>query len=79
MSGDTGLKALTELRSNLAFEMQFESKTLEEYWYSAMVMFPRLRETSLAVLTPFATTYPCESGFSSRWSIKMKSKKRLNA
>ena len=52
MSDDEELKEdVIELCSNHAPEMQFESKTLEEYWYSAMDMFPRLCETALAVLT----------------------------
>jgi len=64
MSGDGELREdRIELRLNRAIEMQFESKTLDEYWCSAMVMFPRLRESALVVLIPFATTYLCEHSF----------------
>jgi len=46
---------------------------------SGMVMFPRLCETALVVLIPFATTYLCKSGFSNILSIKTISRNRLNA
>jgi len=46
-------------RSNRVLKMQSESKTLEEYWWAAMVMFPRLCETALAVIILLATTYLC--------------------
>jgi len=44
-------------------------------------MFPKLSETAVAALNPFATTYLCDSGFtgSTLLSIKMKSRNRLNA
>jgi len=70
---------LIKLRSNRTFEMQFDSKTLEEYCCSAMVMFPRHCSAAPAVLIPCATTYQSESRFSTSLSIKMKSKNLLNA
>ncbi|CAM1323965.1 ZBED8 (predicted) [Pycnogonum litorale] len=80
MSDDGELKEdLIELCTNRVLEMQFESKTLEEYWCLAMDMFPRLCEKALGVLIPFATTYLSESGFSTLLSIKTKSRNRLNA
>lgn len=54
---------LIELRTNPVLEMQFESKTLEQYWYSVMDMFPRLCEKVLTVLILFMATYLCKSGF----------------
>lgn len=54
MSDDEGLKEdPIDLRTNQALEMQFESKTLEEFWCAAQ-MFPRLGEKALSVLIPFA-------------------------
>jgi len=47
-------KDFIEMRSNRALEMQFESNTLEEFWWSAMVMLPRFYETVPAVLIPYA-------------------------
>uniref|UniRef100_UPI00358EB4CC protein FAM200C-like n=1 Tax=Myxine glutinosa TaxID=7769 RepID=UPI00358EB4CC len=79
MSYDEELKEdLIDLRTNRALEMQFESKTLEVFWCAALDMFPRLGGKALRVLIPFATTYLCESGFSSLLSIKTKSRNRLN-
>ena len=60
-------------------KMQFESKTLEEYWCCSMNIFPKLSEKALSTHIPFATTYLCESGFSTFLSIKTKSRNRLNA
>ena len=43
MSDDDKLKKdLIYLRKNCSLEMEFEIKTLEEYWCSAMYMFQRL-------------------------------------
>uniref|UniRef100_UPI00358EA82C protein FAM200C-like n=1 Tax=Myxine glutinosa TaxID=7769 RepID=UPI00358EA82C len=79
MSNDEELKEdLIDLRTNRALEMQFESNTLEEFWCAALDMFPRLGGKALRVLIPFATTYLCESGFSSLLSIKTKSRNCLN-
>jgi len=65
MSDDGELKQdLIEVRSNRALEMHFESKNLEEYWCSSVVMFSRFSEIAQAVLILFATTYLCDSGFS---------------
>ena len=45
MPDDEKLKDdLIELRTNRVLEMEFECKTLEQYWYLAMDMFPRLCE-----------------------------------
>ena len=47
----------------------FWEKTLEENWFSAMVMFPKHWETARAVLIPFATMYICKPGYSTPLSI----------
>ena len=79
MSGDVEFEEeLIDLRSNRALELQFDSKSLEQYWCLALSSFPKLSETALSVLIPFATTYLCESGFSTLLSIKTKSRNRLN-
>ena len=58
--------------------MQFECKTLEEYWCRSMFMFLKLSEKALNTLISFATTYLCEYGFSTLFLIKTKSRNRLN-
>ena len=70
---------LIELRTNHVLEMQFESKTMDQYWSLAMDIYPKLCEKALSVLNPFATTYLCQSGFSAILSIKTKSKNHLSA
>ena len=57
--------------------MQFENKTLEEYWCSAIVSFLGLCITRGFI--PFVTTWLCESGFRTLLSIKTKSRNRFNA
>ena len=60
--------------------MQFESKTLEQYWCCTMTFhFSRLCEKALSMLIPFATTYLCKFGLSTFWSIKNKSRNSLNS
>ena len=78
MLDDKSLKdELIELCMDRFLKMQFESKTLEEYWCCSMNIFPKLSEKALSTHIPFATTYLCESGFSTFLSIKTKSKKPL--
>ena len=70
--------SFVELCTNRFLKMQFESKTLEQYWCCAMNMFTRLCEKSLITTIPFATTYLCEYGFSTLLSVKTKLRHRLN-
>ena len=80
MPDDEKLKDnLIELSTKRFLKMQFERKTLEQYWCCAIKMFPRLCEKALSMFIPFATTYLCESGFSTLLSIKTKSRNQLNA
>ena len=80
ISDDESLKdELIEFCMDRFLKMQFESKTLEEYWCCSMNIFIKLSEKALSTLIPFATTYLCESGFSTLLSIKTKSRNRLNA
>ncbi|XP_028966643.1 protein ZBED8-like [Galendromus occidentalis] len=55
---------LIELRVDRALAMEIKIKSLEEFWSSIRAGYPRLAEKALRVLLPFATTYLCESGFS---------------
>ena len=65
MADDELLKdKLIKLCTNSFPKMQFESKTLEQYWCCVLNMLPRFCEKALSMLIPFATTYLCESGFS---------------
>ena len=80
MPDDKSLKdKFIEFCTNRFLKMLFESKCLEQYWCCTMNMFPRLCEKAPRMLIPFATTYLCESRFSTLLSIKTKSSNRLNA
>lgn len=62
-----------ELQINQHLEIKFESKTLAEFWYTALDMFLRFGGKAFKVLVPFAT-YLCEFEFSSLLSIKTTSR-----
>ena len=51
---------------------------LATFWCAQLEMFPQLAESALNILVPFATTYLCESGFSTLVSIKTKPRNRLD-
>ena len=51
---------------------------LSTFWCAQLEMFPLLARSALNILVPFATTYLCESGFSTLVSIKTKPRIRLD-
>ena len=53
-------------------------KTLTEFWYAMRHSYPNVALLSLRVLVPFASTYLCESGFSTVLQIKTKARSRLD-
>lgn len=69
MSHDEELKDFIELQINQPLEMKSESKTLDEFWYTAIDMFLRFGGKAFNVLIPFATDL-CEFEFSSLLSNK---------
>jgi hypothetical protein len=58
--------------------LEFNSKGLEEFWYSLREAYPRIVNRAMEVLIPFATTYLSESGFSTLVTLKTKSRNRLD-
>uniref|UniRef100_A0A250Y343 Protein ZBED8 n=1 Tax=Castor canadensis TaxID=51338 RepID=A0A250Y343_CASCN len=71
-------KDLAELRASGQILMEFETKKLEDFWCAQLKAFPNLAKTALEILTPFATTYLCELGFSSLLHFKTKSRNCFN-
>ena len=69
---------LVEMRASKKIKMEFESMHLAAFWCAQLEMFPQLAKSSLNILVPFATTYLCESGFSTLVSIKTKPRNRLD-
>jgi hypothetical protein len=51
---------------------EFNSKSLGEFWCSLIEAYPRLVKRAVKALISFATTYLCESGFSTLVTIKTK-------
>lgn len=49
-----------------------------EFWISLSNEYPDLCQEALKKLVPFATTYLCESGFSTLTTIKTKSRNKLD-
>ena len=58
--------------------MSFNSKSIGDFWISLGRAYPLLVKNAMAAIIHFATTYLCESGFSSLVVIKTKSRNRLN-
>ncbi|XP_066958820.1 zinc finger BED domain-containing protein 5-like [Macrobrachium rosenbergii] len=56
----------------------FPSNSLSSFWCSMMESYPKTRDLAVRVLLPFASTYLCESGFSSLLAIKTKSRNELS-
>lgn len=64
--------------SSWDLKMKFETLSLSNYWMYVKKDFPILAESALKCLLPFATTYLCESGFSTLKVLKTKHRARLN-
>lgn len=69
---------LIEMTSSWDLKMKFETLSLSNYWMYVRNDFPILAESALKFLLPFATTYLCESGFSTLKVLKTKHRARLN-
>jgi len=52
--------------------MELHSIQLDTFWCMQLNTFPQLAKVAPEVLAPFATTYLCESGFSTFLHIKTK-------
>ncbi|XP_045114813.1 protein FAM200A-like [Portunus trituberculatus] len=55
----------------------FQSNSLSSFWCS-MMESSKISDLAVRVLLPFASTYLCESGFSSLLAIKTKSRNKLS-
>jgi len=67
-----------ELRNDSSARDQFKEKTLNEFWCGMHQKYANVAALALRVLLPYASTYLCESGFSTLLHIKSKSRNRLN-
>lgn len=69
---------LIDLRTKSLLRMDFNSKTLGEFWCSVKEAYPLLVRRAMDAIIPFATVYLCETGFSTLVAIKTKQRNRLN-
>ena len=67
-----------DLRNDSSARDVFQEIPLSQFWCTMYKSYPQLSELAFRILLPFATTYLCESGFSSLVSIKSKSRNRRN-
>ncbi|XP_013776627.1 protein ZBED8-like [Limulus polyphemus] len=72
-------EGIIDIQNDHAAKMEFEVKTLENFWASQITRFPNISKKALTVLVPFATTYLCEVGFSTLLHVKSKFRNRFEA
>jgi hypothetical protein len=70
---------LIDLQNKALLKQGFSNQNLDEFWCSQIAAHPVLAKKALSALIPFATTYLCESGFSTLVSVKTKARNRLDA
>ena len=65
------------MRHNLELKATFFANSKEVFWVSLLPTFPTLSQRALSLLTKFATTWLCESGFSLILGMKTKTRSKL--
>jgi hypothetical protein len=70
---------LIDLQSKALLKHGFSNQSLDEFWCSQIASYPVLAKKALSALIPFATTYLCESGFSTLVSVATKVRNLLDA
>ena len=74
---DSILEEMNILRFDSDAKIVFKQVNLINFWCTMRHTYQNLADQALKVLLPFATTYACESGFSSMVVIKTKFRNRL--
>ena len=76
---NSGIDPNAEEEVSKAMKLAFKNKTEDfRFWLSLHDSYSLLRKKASAILVQFATTYPCEAGFSDLAGIKTKSRNRFN-
>jgi hypothetical protein len=70
---------LIDLQRKALLTQGLSNQNLDEFWCSQIAAYPVLAKKTLLALIPYATTYLCESGFSTLVSVKTKARNRLDA
>jgi hypothetical protein len=63
---------LIDLQSKTLLTQGFSNQNLDKFWCSQIAAYAVLAKKAFSALIPFATTYLCESGFSTLVSVKTK-------
>ena len=66
-----------ELTRDSSAKDKFRAQGLEDFWVHVRETYPQLSTNTLNILIQFSTTYLCESGFSTSFTIKPKQQNRL--
>lgn len=69
---------LIDMTNSGDLKLNFEALPLSDYWLHVRKDYPTLADRALKCLLPFATTYLCESGFSTLKVLKTKHRARLH-
>ncbi|XP_068220043.1 protein FAM200A-like [Palaemon carinicauda] len=72
---------IIELKQHVSLSAKhtFREMCSSDFWIEMTNSSPSVAKMALKVLIPFATTYECESAFSTLLAIKSKSRNRLEA
>uniref|UniRef100_UPI00358F884D protein FAM200C-like n=1 Tax=Myxine glutinosa TaxID=7769 RepID=UPI00358F884D len=68
---------LIEFQNDSGCRDVFEASSISEFWPKMMGSYPNIVKECLRKLLPFATTYLCESGFSTLVQLKTKAQNHL--
>ena len=71
-------KELIDLRASELLKIEFNAKTLEEFWSFQQQSYQSLGKQAIRSMIPFATTYLCEAGFSALVTMKTKHRNRMD-
>ena len=66
-----------ELVHNSFAKDEFQILSISEFWAKMYLLYPTVSEQALIIIVPFSSTYLCESGFSSLFTIKTKARNKL--
>lgn len=68
---------LADLSTDSFLKIEFERKSLANFWLDRAAEFPSLSQLATNVLLPFVSTYLCEAAFSTMTHIKSSNRSRL--
>ena len=69
---------LLDLRNESASCEIFMEKSLFQFWWTMLRLYPKVSTEALRVIVHFASSYLCETGFSALVHIKSKALNQLN-